>query len=197
MGQLTMIPIGGSSEIKQLCGLGWGNKILFLIRFKAAPWDDINFRFKFCIEVVHPTDHDFIFFRVFRFLQIFFYSHVYESDCNPKKTFCIPKHLLKDVWMLLHHWDTCWCRRPRHSVLRGNPPDQPVPTEIKGGSYWCNYVVTLIMPSERSVFTFYIVVCFKQTCLHDSIRLGNRACLVFSSALTLFFFTFLYFISDP
>ena len=38
---------------------------------KAAPWDDINFRFQFCSEVLYPPDHDFIFFRVFRFLKIF------------------------------------------------------------------------------------------------------------------------------
>ena len=38
---------------------------------KAAPWDDINFRFYFCNEVVYLPDHDF-FFRVFRFLKIFF-----------------------------------------------------------------------------------------------------------------------------
>ena len=34
--------------------------------FKAAPWDDINFRFYFC-KVVYPSDYDFIFLRVFRF----------------------------------------------------------------------------------------------------------------------------------
>ena len=39
--------------------------------FKAAPWDDINFRFYFRTEVVYPTDHVFIFFRIFIFLQIF------------------------------------------------------------------------------------------------------------------------------
>ena len=38
---------------------------------KAAPWDDINFRFQFCNGVVYTPDHDFIFFRVFRFLKIF------------------------------------------------------------------------------------------------------------------------------
>ena len=38
---------------------------------KAAPWDDINFRFQFRTEVVYPTDHVFIFFRIFIFLQIF------------------------------------------------------------------------------------------------------------------------------
>ena len=38
--------------------------------FKAAPWDDINFRFYFRTEVVYPTDHVFIFFRIFIFLQI-------------------------------------------------------------------------------------------------------------------------------
>ena len=40
-------------------------------KFKAAPWDDINFRFYFRTEVVYPTDHVFIFFRIFIFLQIF------------------------------------------------------------------------------------------------------------------------------
>ena len=46
-----------------------------------------------------------------------------------------------------------------------------------------------------SVFAVYIVVhvCCKQTCLHDSIRVENGACFVIFSALTLFFFTFLYF----
>ena len=39
--------------------------------FKAAPWNDINFRFYFRTEVVYPTDHVFIFFRIFLFLQIF------------------------------------------------------------------------------------------------------------------------------
>ena len=39
--------------------------------FKAAPWDDINFRFYFCTEVVYPTDHVFIFFSIFILLQIF------------------------------------------------------------------------------------------------------------------------------
>ena len=34
---------------------------------KAAPWDDINFRFLFCNEVVYPTEHDFIFYGIFRF----------------------------------------------------------------------------------------------------------------------------------
>ena len=34
---------------------------------KAAPWDDINLRFLFCNEVVYPTEHDFIFYGIFRF----------------------------------------------------------------------------------------------------------------------------------
>ena len=29
-------------------------------RLKAASWDDINFCFQFCNEVVYPTDYDFI-----------------------------------------------------------------------------------------------------------------------------------------
>ena len=44
---------------------------LIVLYIKAAPWDDINFCFSFCNEVVYPPDHDYIFFRVFRFLQIF------------------------------------------------------------------------------------------------------------------------------
>ena len=35
---------------------------------KAATRDDINFRFYFRTEVVYPTDHKFIFFRIFIFL---------------------------------------------------------------------------------------------------------------------------------
>ena len=39
---------------------------------KAAPWDDINFRFYFRTEVVYPTDHVFIFFQNFHiFTNIF------------------------------------------------------------------------------------------------------------------------------
>ena len=41
---------------------------------KAAPWDDINFRFYSCNEVVYDPDQEFIFFRVFRFLQIFLFN---------------------------------------------------------------------------------------------------------------------------
>ena len=50
--------------------------------FKAAPWDDINFRFKFRTEVVYPTDHVFIFFRIFIFLQIF----LINISMNPEVT---------------------------------------------------------------------------------------------------------------
>ena len=50
--------------------------------FKASPWDDINFPFYFCNEVVYPPDHDFIFFTVFR-LKIFFFINI---AMNPLKT---------------------------------------------------------------------------------------------------------------
>ena len=46
------------------------------------------------------------------------------------------------------------------------------------------------MPSDVVVFEVYIVVCCEQTCLLDSIRLGNRACFVFFSALTFHIFVF-------
>ena len=41
---------------------------IFMDFAKAAPWDDINFCFYFRTEVVYPTDHVFIFFRIFIFL---------------------------------------------------------------------------------------------------------------------------------
>ena len=44
--------------------------------FKAAPWDDNNFR------VVYLADHGFIFSRVFRFLKIVF-IHIFM---NPPET---------------------------------------------------------------------------------------------------------------
>ena len=46
---------------------------------KAAPYDDINFRILFCNEVVNPTDHDFIFYGIFRFSKIFFIHYFMNS----------------------------------------------------------------------------------------------------------------------
>ena len=67
--------------------------IIILSLFQAAPWDDNNFYFLFCNEVVYPTDNYFISFRGFEFKKIFFIN----IFMKPKQTFCIPKHLLKDV----------------------------------------------------------------------------------------------------
>ena len=33
-----------------------------VLALNAASWDDINFRFHFCNEVVYPPDHDFMSF---------------------------------------------------------------------------------------------------------------------------------------
>ena len=55
-------------------------KILNFILIKAAPWDDINFRFQFRTEVVYPTDHVFIFFRIFIFLKIFLINISMNSE---------------------------------------------------------------------------------------------------------------------
>ena len=54
---------------------------LYKCLVKVAPWDDINFRFYFCNEVVYPPDHDFIFFGVFR-LKKKIYQHFYETQTN-------------------------------------------------------------------------------------------------------------------
>ena len=55
-------------------------KYFQLISVKAAPWDDINFRFQSCNEVVYHPDQDFVFFRVFRFLQIFLINISMKSE---------------------------------------------------------------------------------------------------------------------
>ena len=107
-----------------------------------------------------------------------------------------PAHLLKNVWMFLQHWAT-WCRPPSVDQIFGaagkTPLINPFPQQLRAATIdvtmWLLWTYRLIW----SVFAVYIVVCCKQTCLHDSICLGNRACFVFLSALT-FFFTFLYFI---
>ena len=56
-----------------------------IILLKAAPYDDINFRFLLCNKVVYPTDHDFIFNGIFRLKKIKNYPLFYESDCNSNK----------------------------------------------------------------------------------------------------------------
>ena len=70
--------------LSENCGM-WSN-IYFNVSMsavKAAPWDDINFRFLFCNEVVYPTDHDLIFYWIFRFL-----IHTFMNPTvNPNKLF--------------------------------------------------------------------------------------------------------------
>ena len=53
-----------------------------MVVIKAAPYDDINFRFSFFNEVVYSTDHDFIFYVIFRFKKIFFIHYL----MNPIET---------------------------------------------------------------------------------------------------------------
>ena len=49
--------------------------------FKAAPWDDIMFRFYVCNKVVYPTDHAFTFFQSF-----FIKKKIINIYMNPVKT---------------------------------------------------------------------------------------------------------------
>ena len=78
---------------------------------KAAPWDDINFRFYFYNEVVYSPDNDFIFFKFLDLKKSFLLTFLL-SRLKPKQFFYIPKHLLKDGYMFLQHWATCSIRRP-------------------------------------------------------------------------------------
>ena len=109
--------------------------------------------FVFNFVMKYLTDHDFILFIVLRIFLTFFIN----ISMNPLKNqtnFFFPKHLLKDVWMFLQHWATCWCCRPSVEQTIGAvgdpppPPDQRVPIPIKGSGYWCQRVVTLIIPYE-------------------------------------------------
>ena len=54
---------------------------------KAAPWDHINFRFKFRTEVVYPTDHVLFFFQNFHIFTNIFNQHFYETRSDPNKLF--------------------------------------------------------------------------------------------------------------
>ena len=66
-----------------LCVFGEGEVLSMefkKLKIKAAPWDDINFRFYFRTEVVYPTDHVFIFFRIFIFLQVFLINISMEPE---------------------------------------------------------------------------------------------------------------------
>ena len=50
------------------------NIIFIYLSVKAAPWDDINFRFYLRNEVVYPTDHGFIYFLEFLYFYKYFLS---------------------------------------------------------------------------------------------------------------------------
>ena len=50
------------------------NIIFIYLSVKAAPWDDINFRFYLRNEVVYPTDHSFFFFLEFLYFYKYFLS---------------------------------------------------------------------------------------------------------------------------
>ena len=46
-------------------------RIEYIYTLKAAPWDEINFRFYFRTEVVYPTDHVFFFSEFSYFYKYF------------------------------------------------------------------------------------------------------------------------------
>ena len=143
--------------------------------FKATPWDHSYFWFL----ILYTTDHDFIYFRISRFLWM---------QRKPKQTICIPKHLLKDCCMFLQHWASCWCRRPsveQTNSAAGTPPAPPPPPPVIAFPDQLRAAAIdvtrwlLFMSSE----TVSLLCCMMQ---YDyNIRFGNRASFVFFSALTL------------
>ena len=91
--------------------------------------------------------------------------------------------------MFLQHWVTCWCRRPSvEQTIGAAPPPliNPFPEQLRASAIdvtmWWLWSCCL----RWSVLAVYSVVCCKQTCLHVNIYLGNRACFIFFSVLTLF-----------
>ena len=89
-------------------------------------------KFQFCSEVVYPTDNDFIYFRIFRFLKYLLSTFLLIRG-QPKETICIPKLLIEDGYIFLQHWATCWCRRTSVEQAigaAGDHPDHRVPGPI-------------------------------------------------------------------
>ena len=122
---------------------------------------------------MYPPDHDFIFFRVFRFLKIFFIN-ISMNRLKPKQTFCIPNYLLKDGWMFLQHWAKCWCRWPSIgqtiSAAGVSPPCLDYKTPISGDCFnWSH------RPRRGNIADLF--------CLHGNIRPGNITIPLFFGAL--------------
>ena len=66
-----------------------------------------SFVMKYCIPQIMI-----LFFLEFLNFSKYFLSTFPWIRLKPKQTFCIPKHLLKDGYIFLQHWASCWCRRP-------------------------------------------------------------------------------------
>ena len=98
--------------------------------------NDIYFVFKFCSEVMYPTNHDFIYFRFLRFFLNISYQHFYGSIENPRKLFVYLNTCYRTVecfYSIGLHVDADGPALSRHSVLP--LPDHGVPIPIKSGSY--------------------------------------------------------------
>ena len=105
-----------------------------LFNGKAAPWDDINFRFYYC------NDHDFIYCRILS-LKKYFSINIFM---NPEKTQTnylytqMPANGRLHVPTSLGHMLMPSAQRWSDSRCCGGtppPPDHRVPRAIKGGSY--------------------------------------------------------------
>ena len=132
-----------------------------------------------------------------KFLDFYkkFSSTFLWNRLKPKQTLCIPKHLLKDDWMFLQHWATCWCRRPsvgqtisvagvsphvliiRHQ-LAANKRRLPWSPRPRRGNMWCNVL--------------YIADLFR---LHGNIRPGNKTISLFFCVLNFFFDFFVFLVT--
>ena len=94
-------------------------KLLNLI--KAAPWDNINFRFHFRTEVVYSTDHNFIFFRIFIFLQIFLITISIKPE-ETQTNYLYTWRTIECFHSIGPHADSIGPASGRQSVLQVCPP---------------------------------------------------------------------------
>ena len=138
---------------------------------------------------MYPPDHDFIFFRVFRFLKIFFIN-ISMKCLKPKQTFCIRKHLLKErlnVLTALGHMLMPSAQRWETLSAAGvwlSPPCPDYKTPISGDCFQNQKLVVFFHKK-------YIVVHIKYIKLvndYEKKTGGNRSLLLFK-VTTYFNFT--------
>ena len=158
--------------------------------FKAAPWDDINLCF-FCNEVVYPPDHDFNFFRLFRFKKIFFINismNPLKNQTNLLHIYTLAKWRLYVPTALGHMSMQSAQRWADNQCCRCIPSCPDYKTPISSDCFDLS-VQDVGICGVMLCNVLYIAYLF---CSHGNIRPENITISLFG-ALKLLFYTFFYF----